>query len=138
MDFLPEIYCLYSPYIDFFSENSSKEWATSYELSVVENGLIKKELIEHSNPQGMQAFVFNIRKNYFKDVRVREALSYAFDFEWTNQNLFYSAYKRTNSFFENSELASFGTPQGKEFILLYKYKDQLPKKLFLSSLRILA
>ncbi len=118
--------------IDFFSENSSKEWATSYELSVVENGLIKKELIEHSNPQGMQAFVFNIRKNYFKDVRVREALSYAFDFEWTNQNLFYSAYKRTNSFFENSELASFGTPQGKEFKLLYKYKDQLPKKLFLT------
>ena len=118
--------------IDFFSENSSKEWATSYELSAVENKLIKKELIEHSNPQGMQAFVFNIRKNYFKDVRVREALSYAFDFEWTNQNLFYSAYKRTNSFFENSELASFGTPQGKEFKLLHKYKDQLPKKLFLT------
>ena len=94
--------------IDFFSENSSKEWATSYEIPTVKNGLIKKELIGHENPQGMQAFAFNIRKDIFKNKKVREALSYAFDFEWTNTNLFYGAYKRTNSFFENSELASSG------------------------------
>ena len=75
--------------IDFFSENTSKEWATGYDISAVEEGLIKKDLISHENPQGMQAFAFNTRKDIFKDKRVRKALSYAFDFEWTNKNLFY-------------------------------------------------
>ena len=121
--------------IDFFSENSSKEWATSYEIPVVEKGLIIKELIGHENPQGMQAFAFNIRKDYFKNKKVREALSYAFDFEWTNTNLFYGAYKRTNSFFENSELASSGIPEGKELELLKEFADindqLLPQELFL-------
>ena len=116
--------------IDFFSENSSKEWATSFEISAVKNKLIIKELIGHENPQGMQAFVFNTRKEIFKDKKVREALSYAFDFEWTNKNLFYDAYKRTDSFFENSELASSGLPSGGELDLLNAYMDQLPKKVF--------
>jgi len=74
--------------IDLFSENTSKDWATSYDTPAVQNGLIKKELIEHQNPQGMQGFAFNTRKEIFEDKRVREALSYAFDFEWTNKNLF--------------------------------------------------
>ena len=77
--------------IDFFSENSSKEWATSYDINAVNEGIIKKELIAHENPQGMQAFAFNTRKDMFADKRVRKALSYAFDFEWTNKNLFYGA-----------------------------------------------
>ena len=121
--------------VDFFSENSSKEWATSYEIPAVHNNIIIKELIEHENPQGMQAFVFNIRKNIFKDKRVREALSYAFDFEWTNANLFYGAYKRTNSFFENSELASSGIPQGKESRILKELSSEnyifIPKDIYL-------
>ena len=100
--------------IDFFSENSSKEWATSYDISAVKKGLIKKELIQHENPQGMQGFAFNIRKEKFKDRRVRKALSYAFDFEWSNKNLFFDAYKRTDSYFENSELASSGLPSVEE------------------------
>ena len=116
--------------IDFFSENSSKEWATSYDTPAVKNSLIKKELIEHENPQGMQAFVFNIRKDIFKNRKVRKALAYAFDFEWTNKNLFYNAYKRSNSFFENSELASFGLPTEKELKILNAYIDQLPKEIF--------
>ena len=107
--------------IDFFSENTSKDWATSYDIPAVQNGLIIKESIEHENPQGMQAFAFNTRKEFFKNKKVREALSYAFDFEWTNTTLFYSAYKRTNSFFENSELASSGIPGGKEFDLLQSF-----------------
>ena len=74
--------------IDFFSENSSKEWATAYDINSVKKGLIVKELIQHENPQGMQGFAFNIRKEKFKDRRVRKALSYAFDFEWSNKNLF--------------------------------------------------
>ena len=77
-------------------------------------GLIKKELISHENPQGMQGFAFNIRKDKFKDRRVRKALSFAFDFEWSNKNLLFDAYKRTDSFFENSELASSGLPSKEE------------------------
>ena len=117
--------------IDFFSENSSKEWATSYEVPALKKDLLKKELIEHQNPQGMQGFAFNTRKDFFKDRRVRKALSYAFDFEWTNKNLFYGAYKRTNSFFENSELASSGLPSGKELDYLTPYMDVLPKEIFI-------
>ena len=116
--------------VDFFSENSSKEWATSYEVPAVENNLIIKELIEHENPQGMQAFAFNTRKKIFIDKKVRQAISYAFDFEWTNKNLFYGAYKRTNSFFENSELSSSGLPSAEELELLNEYKNNLPKELF--------
>ena len=117
--------------IDFFSENTSKDWATSYDIPAVEKRLIIKELIEHENPQGMQAFAFNTRKDIFKDKKVREALAHAFDFEWTNKNLFYGAYKRTNSFFENSELASKGLPQGQEIQFLRNYKNVLPKEVFI-------
>tara|TARA_Y100001970_G_scaffold266076_1_gene354335 strand:+ start:962 stop:2791 length:1830 start_codon:yes stop_codon:yes gene_type:complete len=116
--------------IDFFSENTSKEWATGYDIDAVTEGFIKKELIPHENPQGMQAFAFNTRKDIFADKRVRKALSFAFDFEWTNKNLFYGAYKRTDSFFENSELASSGLPSQAELAYLNPYIDQLPKEIF--------
>ena len=116
--------------IDLFSENTSTDWATSYDTPAVKSGLLKKELIEHQNPQGMQAFVFNTRREIFKDKHVREALSYAFDFEWTNKNLFYNAYKRTDSFFENSELSSSGLPSEIELNYLYPYMDVLPKEIF--------
>ncbi len=122
--------------IDFFSENTSKDWAVSYDIPAVKKGLIIKESIQHENPQGMQAFIYNIRKDLFKNKDVREALSFAFDFEWTNKNLFYDAYKRTNSFFENSELASSGLPSEKEYDLLKSfndgYKEFLPNDIFLS------
>ncbi len=116
--------------IDFFSENSSKEWATSYDISAVEKNYIIKELIQHQNPQGMQGFAFNIRKNKFSDRRVRKALSYAFDFEWSNKNLFFNAYKRTDSFFENSELASSNLPSDEELAYLNPYYDVLPNEVF--------
>ncbi len=116
--------------IDFFRENSSKEWATAYDINSVKNGLIVKELIQHENPQGMQGFAFNIRKEKFKDRRVRKALSYAFDFEWSNKNLFFDAYTRTDSFFENSELASSGLPSTDELNYLNPYFDVLPNEVF--------
>ena len=72
----------------------------------------------------MQAFVYNTRREIFKDKKVREALSYAFDFEWTNKNLFYDAYKRTNSFFSNSDLASTNLPSNEEFKLLNPFKKK--------------
>jgi microcin C transport system substrate-binding protein len=78
----------------------------------------------------MQAFVFNTRKDMFKDPRVREALGYCFDFEWTNKNLFYGEYVRTKSYFANSELASTGLPTGEELSILEKFRGKVPDELF--------
>jgi microcin C transport system substrate-binding protein len=116
--------------IDFFSENVAKEWATAYDLPAVRSGIINKRLIAHENPQGMQAFVFNTRREIFKDRQVRAALAHAFDFEWTNQNLFYGAYKRSKSYFSNSELASGDLPSESELAILESYRDQLPAEVF--------
>ncbi|OHY82719.1 extracellular solute-binding protein [Marinobacter sp. AC-23] len=115
---------------DFRVETSAKNWATAYTGDKFDDGTIIKEAIEHHRPTGMQGFVFNTRKEVFKDPRVREALTYGFDFEWTNKNLFYGQYSRTNSYFENSELASTGLPSGRELSILEKYRDQLDEDIF--------
>jgi microcin C transport system substrate-binding protein len=116
--------------VDFFSENMAKEWATGYNIPAVQQNIMIKREIPHENPQGMQAFVFNARKDIFKDRRVREAIGYAFDFEWSNRNLFYGAYKRTASFFSNSELASSGLPNREELSILSKYRGRIPEEVF--------
>jgi microcin C transport system substrate-binding protein len=116
--------------IDFFQENVAKEWATGYDVPAVQQGLILKREIPHENPQGMQAFVFNTRREMFQDRRVRQALGYAFDFEWSNQNLFYNAYKRTTSYFANSELASSGLPSQAELAVLTPLRGQIPAEVF--------
>ncbi|WP_100640579.1 extracellular solute-binding protein [Marinobacter salexigens] len=115
---------------DFRVETSAKNWATAYTGQKFDNGTIIKEAIEHHRPTGMQGFVFNTRKEVFSDSRVREALTYAFDFEWTNKNLFYGQYARTNSYFENSELASSGLPMGRELAILEEFRDQLGEDIF--------
>ncbi|MDX1692844.1 MAG: extracellular solute-binding protein [Ketobacteraceae bacterium] len=115
---------------DFYEENSSKRWATLYEGENFDNGTLTKEEIHHENPTGMQAFVFNTRREIFSDPRVRQALNYAFDFEWTNKNLFYGAYKRTDSYFENSELAASGLPDKAELALLEPHREDLPEEVF--------
>ncbi|WP_144821859.1 extracellular solute-binding protein [Marinobacter piscensis] len=115
---------------DFRLESSAKNWATAYTGDKFDNGTITKEAIEHHRPTGMQGFVFNTRKQVFSDPKVREALSYAFDFEWTNKNLFYGQYARTNSYFENSELASTGLPEGRELEILNQFRDQLSERVF--------
>ena len=115
---------------DFRSENSSQVWATGYDTPAVQQGELIKELIPNELPQGMQAFFFNTRLDKFSDPKVREALGYTFDFEWSNKNLFYGQYERTNSYFTNSELASSGLPEGQELALLEPYRDQLPAALF--------
>ena len=78
----------------------------------------------------MQAFVFNTRRDIFKDRQVRAALAYTFDFEWTNQNLFYGAYTRTKSYFSNSELASGDLPGDAELAILEPHREQLPPEVF--------
>ena len=118
---------------DFRSENNSKEWGTAYDLPDVENGRMIKELIHHELPTGMQAFWFNTRRAKFADRRVRHALAHAFDFEWSNANLFYGQYTRTKSFFSNTELASSGIPQGQELALLERWRDRVPAEVFTSA-----
>ena len=116
--------------IDFRSENQAKAWASDYNVPSVEKGFLKKESIRHRLPTGMQAFIFNTRLPKFSDPRVRKALGYAFDFEWTNKQLFYSQYTRTESYFSNSELAATGVPEEEELEILGKYQDGLPPEVF--------
>ena len=120
---------------DLRIENVSKYWATAYDVPAVQQGLIKKENIPNSRSTGMQAFAFNVRRPIFADPKVREALDYAFDYEWTNRNLFYGAYTRTESFFSNSELASRGLPEGKELAALQPFRDRLPPEMFTTPYR---
>ncbi len=115
---------------DFRLENNSKLWATAYTGPDFDNGLIIKEEIPHERPTGMQAFIFNLRKPIFQDPRVREALGYAFDFEWANTNLFYGQYDRTKSYFSNSELAATGMPSDAELASLEPFRDELLEEVF--------
>jgi microcin C transport system substrate-binding protein len=108
----------------------AKDWATAYDFPAVQKGLVKKELLRHRLPTGMQGFAMNTRRKLFGDVRVREALATVFDFEWQNANLFYGAYTRTRSYFSNSDLAARGLPTEAEIGLLAPYRDKLPAALF--------
>ncbi len=111
---------------DLRQENISRNWVTSYNIEKVRNGeIIKKEVI-HSLPTGMQAFVFNLRKEKFQNRKLREALNYAFDFEWVQKNIFYGSYQRTNSYFANTNFASSGIPSNQELEILKKLKKDFP------------
>jgi len=117
---------------DFRVENSSKDWATAYDFPAVKRGDVITEEITLKNSQGMQSFAINTRRGKFADARVRKALNLAFDFEWANENLFFGQYKRTNSFFSNSELAATGKPGAAELAILEPLKDKLPPEVFTS------
>ena len=122
--------------IDFRLENQSKAWADDYNVAVVDKGLLNKEMVPHRQPTGMQAFVMNTRRTLFQDPRVRQALGYAFDFEWSNRTLFNGQYTRTTSYFSNSELASSGLPEGSELALLEHYRGRIPDTVFNQAFRI--
>ncbi len=115
---------------DFRAENSSKLWATAYDFPALKKGLVKKKEIKHDRIAGMQGFVFNTRREIFSDPKVRQALAYAFDFEWSNRNLFYGQYTRSRSYFGNSEMAATGLAGKTELAILKKHRDQLPKEVF--------
>jgi microcin C transport system substrate-binding protein len=116
--------------VDFRQENNSKLWATAYDVPQVKNGQIVLLKVPNEIPTGMQGFAINIRRPIFHDPRVRQAIGYAFDFEWSNKNLFYGQYTRTKSYFSNSELASSGLPQGRELEILEKYRGRVPEEVF--------
>ncbi len=117
--------------IDFFTENSAKSWATAYDFPAATSGkVVKRGDIHLKNPQPMQAFVMNTRRSKFADPRVRQAFGLMFNFEWMNKNLFYGQYERVSSFFENTELAAKGLPEGKELEILEPLRDQIPPEVF--------
>lgn len=116
---------------DFRYENNSKNWATAYEFPAVNEGLVTVEQIPNRSVNGMQGFVFNQRRDLFQDPRVREALAYAFDFEWSNETLFYGQYTRTKSYWDNSELANLGgEAAGEVLAYLEPWRDALPVETF--------
>jgi microcin C transport system substrate-binding protein len=115
---------------DLREEFTAKDWATSYDIPQVKDGRIVLLTLPDESPSGAQGFFLNNRRAKFSDRRVRKALDYAFDFEWTNANLFYSLYTRTASYFENSEMKATGKPSPEELALLEPYRDQLPPEVF--------
>ena len=115
---------------DFRLDNIAKNWATAYTTPAVKNGQIIKKEVKNELPAGMQGFVMNTRRPLFKDPRVRQALAYAFDFEWGNKTMAYGAYKRTSSYFANSELASSGLPSPDELKVLESYRGRVPDDVF--------
>jgi microcin C transport system substrate-binding protein len=116
---------------DWYLENSSKNWATEYDdFPAVKQGDLVKEEIKSERPTGLQGFAYNIRRPVFQDPKVREALAYAFDFEWSNRTLFYGAYKRTRSYFENSPLAATGLPSPEELKILEPFRGKIPEEVF--------
>lgn len=105
---------------DIRLENEAKKWATAYDFDAVKKGHVILREWHHGLPSGMQGFVMNTRRPLFADKRVREALGLAFDFDWSNKNLFYGMYQRTTSYFDNSSMAAKGLPVGEEKKLLEK------------------
>ena len=116
--------------VDWRSENSAKDWATAYDFPALREKKVVREEFPVRNLGIMQSFGFNIRRDKFKDPRVRRAFNFAFDFDEMNKQLFFGQYKRIDSFFYGTELASSGVPQGKELEILQTVKDQVPAELF--------
>lgn len=115
---------------DIRLENKAKTWATEYQFPAVTARQVIRLEQPHENPSGMQGFLFNTRRAALSDLRTRQAISLAFDFEWSNRALFYQAYHRTRSYFDNSELAAVGMPSAAERKLLSPFRHQLPATVF--------
>ncbi|MGB7480812.1 MAG: extracellular solute-binding protein [Burkholderiaceae bacterium] len=115
---------------DLVVEYSAKNWARNYNGPKFRSGEIVKRELAHSNGAGMQGFVMNLRRDQFKDIRVRQALGLALDFEWMNRQLFYHQYKRIYSFFNNSDMAATGLPSAAELRLLEPLKARLDPAVF--------
>ncbi len=116
--------------VDWRLENSAKNWATAYDFPAVTEKRVVLEEFPNRSSGGMQAFALNIRRDKFSDLRVRRAFNFAFDFEEMNKQLFFGQYKRINSYFDGTELACSGLPEGQELAILETVRDKVPGELF--------
>src|SRR6195256_6121233 len=114
----------------FREEFTARVWATRYDFPAVKDGRIKREIVPDETPSGAQGWFINIRREKFQDARVREALTFAFDFEWTNKTIMYGAYARTHSPFQNSDMMASGPPSPEELKLLEPFRGQVPDEVF--------
>ena len=114
----------------FREEFTARVWATAYDFTAVKDGRIKREILPDETPSGAQGWFINTRRDKFKDSRIREALTYAFDFEWTNKTIMYGAYTRTVSPFQNSDMMVSGPPSPEELKLLEPFRGQVPDEVF--------
>ncbi len=116
--------------LDLREEFTSRDWATGYDFPALKDGRVVKVELPDETPSGAQGFFINLRRDKFQDIRVREALNLAFDYEWTNKNLFFGLYKRTASFFELSPLKAEGLPPPDELALLEPFRASLRPEVF--------
>jgi microcin C transport system substrate-binding protein len=114
----------------FREEFTSVIWATRYDFPAVKDGHVKRAVMPDGRPSGTQGWFINTRRAKFADPRIREAIALAFDFEWTNKNLMFGLYKRTNSYFENSPLKAEGRPSPEELAILEPLRASLPASVF--------
>ncbi|MEQ1616050.1 MAG: extracellular solute-binding protein [Hyphomicrobiaceae bacterium] len=115
---------------DLREEFTARDWATGYDIPAVKDGRMLRVSLPDERPSGTQGFFINLRRAKFADMRVRHALDLAFDYEWTNNNIFSNAYRRTVSFFENSPMKADGKPSPEELALLDPFRAQLPADVF--------
>jgi microcin C transport system substrate-binding protein len=114
----------------FREEFTARVWATRYDFPAIRDGRVKRETLPDETPSGAQGWFINTRREKFGDPRVREALCYAFDFEWTNKTIMYNAYARTHSVFQNSDMVAMGPPPADELALLEPFRGQVPDEVF--------
>ncbi len=116
--------------VNLHESSTASEWATGYDFPAVRDGRVTKMEIPDRRSPGFQGFFFNTRRKVFKDPRIREALGCCLDFEWSNRNLFYGAYKRAHSFFENTDMSAEGLPSPEELALLEPLRSKIPAEVF--------
>ena len=114
----------------FREEFTSRIWATRYNFPALKEGRVKQAVLPDLTPSGAQGWFINTRRDKFKDVRVREAIGLAFDFEWTNKNVMYGSYDRTHSYFQNSDMMANGKPAPEELVLLEPFRGKVPDEVF--------
>lgn len=115
---------------DYHADGSAKNWHTGYHFPAAQKGWVQKRAFPHESPTALTGFFFNTRRDLFQDRRVREAISLAFDFEWTNKHIFYNAYQRLRSTFTNTGFSADALPTPGELKILEPYKDKIPGEVF--------
>jgi len=116
--------------LNYNQEFTSRFWHTLYDFPAIRENRVKREELETGLPATAQGWWFNQRREQFKDIRIRKAIALCFDFEWTNKNIMFSSYRRTTSFFDNSDFKAVGKPSPEELALLEPFRDKAPPETF--------